>query len=203
MAISPSIATPVAPDLVPPQKPEARKPTPPIPDVNGDGVLDGEDILKQMEKEEENGLARTPNERAHGVFEAINARSALQELNRVAKEEPQHYGLALHEVTLHIIERLNVAVDYVNQRAASMPDYRTRLSDEVAAFGKKEELSQDKIAVLLADQHNLADFAQTVATTFPKGIALHPKETLQILLHFGPAHVPIARPATTPESPSR
>jgi hypothetical protein len=159
---------------------------PPIPDSNGNGVLDYQDILAQLKREEEAGSMRTPNEKAHGILEVLGARELSENLKEAtvmgvsagqspASLEQQFSSVANAELT----QRLD---DLANSQNIRDPKIMKEAHENIAT---NDQLTPELKAVAHADIENARRFAETFKETFPKGIKLEGSEGLEVLGHFG------------------
>ncbi len=165
---------------------------PPIPDSNGNGMLDGEDLLTQMRVEEQLGTLRTVNETAHGVLEFLSARPYAGTFADEVRAEPtmerfEELSDVAAQGIAHSLESLGTLPQYKDD---ALWQEEHQILDRMAADG----IDPVSIGVLRADVQHARDFADTYAQTFPNGVNIDIVDAPQILSHFGDIPVPVTPP---------
>lgn len=185
------------------QKPEST-PTivPPIADSNNNGILDGDDLRKQLRREEEQGAIRTPAEPAHGILETAGLREIVDTLNQYTRSTGELPTDAFSQIAEALSNDLaKGSKEY--QALASNPAERAK---HIQAYTKELQTSgasAEDITLLVADRQSYFDFAATLSKTFPKGVAVDAKDVPEILGHFGPLLIPPPPAAPAPRQQPR
>jgi len=168
---------------------------PPIKDLNDDGILQGSELRSQLKAEEENGSARTKNEKVHGVLEAMGIRGAAKEyanaiLYAQIGDNPNKDVSELQKIGADIIKNtLETGAEMTVQ-----PKFQELLKIDAEQTKNNKGLTEEQKSIHLSDLNNANEFAKTFKTTFPKGVAIEREDVTELLGHFASIPVVITKP---------
>ena len=169
--------------------PNQNKPstaTPPIPDVNHNGILDGEDILAQFAKEDVGGNGeRNATQHGHGVFEMLGLRAETLDITTHSLAGIALTPDAFQKIAKDLSQLTQEAVGEVTASLAKDPKAGENDLTKMLAAAKAQGASPEILSLLAADQQSYVDFAKTFGATFPKGVHIEAKDIPPILSHFG------------------
>ena len=156
---------------------------PPIPDINNNRKLDGEDIAHALESESISPSVRSSTQRAHGVMEVLGTRDVTQALTIDAIQNQGYYRLdSILQATQYLKDTLLKHVETINDEIARNPRYlEDPTSSPTQPFGDLK---------LVDDLKHFAVFARSFEKTFPQGVDIKPEEILGIIQYFGPTVSP-------------
>ncbi len=151
--------------------------TPPVHDVNFNGKLDGQDLKKAMDAEEQPG-GRTPAERVHGLLTIAGVRNVVEGWNGYMLTQPD---IDTKQLEANAARALNFGL------TSQLADYKANPEEfvkELRANPPKEYVG--KPVLLEADIKSFENFAKTFDQKFKGGVDIKPEEVLGVLSHFGP-----------------
>ena len=158
------------------------------PGTAGHGVLDGQDLIKQMLAEEQAGSRRTPEERVHGVLEQAGARAISREvlqqaLAALGRGETSLDGVYA-DAAARLTSNLQRNIDAI-KKVMDNPAALKQMFDNLEQSMIKQNVPEAQRAVAMADARSMVDFVRTFDKTFPQGIKLEAKDMHGVLSHFG------------------
>ncbi len=158
----------------------------PFKDLNKDGVLDGKEILKALENEEQLDFIRTPDERAHGVLQVAEAETLTQTWNQIAVMVAN--GDLFYSRLEEFKERIATRFE---QRLMQRYEQFTQMDSKFVDAYCEAQKPMDNGDLKCADMKSFDAFAKNLKADFPKGVKVAPEDILPILNHFGQIAIPI------------
>lgn len=174
--------------------------TPPIKDTNRDGILQGSELITQLNAEKEKGGTHTKSESVHGILDMLGVRDIAESYSAAVLAAQVIGQENLHTEGTILADAQQTASKKLEKQLTVMGD--VILDDEFQKLiaQSKRDISQNnsftphekEIRTAVLDDVNA--YAHTLASTFPKGIKIAPEDVTSIMAHFAP--IPVVIPIT-------
>lgn len=171
------------------------KPQNPIRDTNGNGVLDGAELIAQLAAEHGGGQKTVAAQPVHGVLNSTQISTLVQAWNIGMQSDATKAGVLSERIATRIGERLEQRVNDYLAKVKEDPDFVKKGLERIAQMPGPEELK----ATASANFQSFAAFADNYKQDFPNGVKIESQDSLSILHHFGRLLVPSPTPPQPPE----
>jgi hypothetical protein len=192
MAARKSPETLPLPDAAPAAVPEMMAPLvltaparPPIPDANGNGKLDGEDVRVQLDRESRDPNATLTEWNGHALFEAIGTRKFSAQMRELVEAKGTYTGNEIRVARDQVQAELRDTVSRFGAMLENNPLFRHALEQNMKSVAQQRGHTPEQTETLVHLQRVIVDFAETFPKTFPKGMALEPVDMLDLMNRFG------------------